>query len=46
LGQLFFWVSKRLKNEEGNEVFGIALGYEDSKDWVDWDVEEQDIFLV
>lgn len=26
--------------------YGDILGDEDSKDWVDWDVEEQDIYLV
>jgi hypothetical protein len=31
--------------EEGGITFPI-LGHEFSKDWVDWDVEEQDIYLV
>jgi hypothetical protein len=31
--------------EGGGVVFDTVLGGEDSKDWVDWDVEEQDIYL-
>ncbi|KAH7094835.1 heterokaryon incompatibility protein-domain-containing protein [Paraphoma chrysanthemicola] len=31
--------------EQGADGFCSVLGEEDSKDWVDWDVEEQDIHL-
>jgi hypothetical protein len=32
--------------EEGIVVLRDPLGHEDSKDWVEWDVEEQDIYLL
>jgi hypothetical protein len=34
-----------LELEEGEVAFVNILGDEESKDWVDWDVEEQDIYL-
>jgi hypothetical protein len=30
---------------EGRAIYEEILGHEESKDWVDWDVEEQDIHL-
>jgi hypothetical protein len=39
-------VDKECINVEGDEVlFQSFLGDEERKDWVDWDVEEQDIYL-
>jgi hypothetical protein len=39
-------VGKECNNVEGDEVlFDSFLGEEESKDWIHWDVEEQDIYL-
>jgi hypothetical protein len=37
--------SESIEVEESGVSFVHILGAEDSKDWVDWDVEEQDIYL-
>ncbi|KAH8730029.1 heterokaryon incompatibility protein-domain-containing protein [Phaeosphaeriaceae sp. PMI808] len=38
-------IGKSLFIIDGYEGFSDILGDKDSKDWIDWDVEEQDIYL-
>jgi hypothetical protein len=46
LGTAFVMGSRAYEDEEGGFFFPGVLGHEYSKEWVDWDVEEQDIYLV
>jgi hypothetical protein len=46
LGSAFVLGNSAYEDEEGLFFFPGVLGHEYSKDWVDWDVEEQDIWLV
>lgn len=41
-----YLVGNRPCVRDGYETFPYILGEEASKDWVDWDVEEQDIYLI
>jgi hypothetical protein len=38
-------MGKKSWDDEGRATYSQVLGEEESKDWVDWDVEEQDIHL-
>lgn len=39
-------LGKKTLDPDGNGIgFYSCLGVEDSKDWIDWDVQEQDIYL-
>lgn len=46
IGSAYLMGKKGYEIEEGIVVFCDPLGHEDSKDWVEWDVEEQDIYLL
>ncbi|OAG19591.1 HET-domain-containing protein [Alternaria alternata] len=46
IGSAYLMGKKSYEIEEGIVVFCDPLGHEDSKDWVEWDVEEQDIYLL
>jgi hypothetical protein len=41
-----YLVGKQAYESEGGGIVFPCLGHDDSKDWVDWDVEKQDIYLV
>jgi hypothetical protein len=45
LGPGFILGKSYIDFEEKGVTFNCCLGVEDSKDWKDWDVEEQDIYL-
>ncbi|KAL6708194.1 hypothetical protein ACN47E_003378 [Coniothyrium glycines] len=46
LGPSFFMGKRNERDEYDRVMFGHLLGSERSKDWVDWDVEEEEICLV
>ncbi|EOA89264.1 uncharacterized protein SETTUDRAFT_105082 [Exserohilum turcica Et28A] len=46
VGASFVTGKEKYRGEDGQLRFGTLLGSEGSKDWVGWDVEEQDIHLV
>jgi hypothetical protein len=39
-------LGKQSYEEDGENFFTDQLDHEDGKDWVEWHVEEQDIYLV
>ncbi|KAH6373965.1 hypothetical protein HBI34_071220 [Parastagonospora nodorum] len=45
LGAAYIVGQDHWKTSDGRVIFSEILGSEDSKDWVDWDVEERDIRL-
>lgn len=45
IGQCYIPGGHSFESWDGHLKYPCLLGAEDSKDWVDWDVEEQNIFL-
>lgn len=39
-------IGKKFFGGEDESIITVSVGHDDSKEWVDWDVEEQDIYLV
>jgi hypothetical protein len=39
-------IGKEHYGDSDEGIVTVPLGHDDSKEWVDWDVEEQDIYLV
>jgi hypothetical protein len=46
LGTAFVLGNCAYEDEDGRVFFPDVLGHEYSKEWVNWDVEEQDVWLV
>lgn len=45
LGSTALMGKEHMNAEDDDVLFCTVLGEEDSKDWVEWDVEEQDVYL-